>query len=288
MDLYGQRVSYEPDKTTGYRAEKSEIEAVVAYLDDYCRRSGTERAKAIWTSKLPEELFLRDLTQVGFDGESWSEPEPGLRPAVGLLDDPRSQSQYPFYLNLTEEGHIAVYGAPGSGKTTLIHTLIISAALSYTPDELHMYMMDFGGGSLNLFRELPHVGGVALGDDDERINKLAQMLLDELERRKKRIAELGLVSIQSYKEATGEPLPFILLLLDNFAPVLDMYPDLDTFFQTLVRDGASCGIYLVATANTQSALSYRISQNIKFSIALRMPDKSDYAQIGRASCRERV
>ena len=123
------------------------------------------------------------------------------------------------------------------------------------------------------------MGGVALGGDDERINKLARMLLDELERRKKRIAELGLVSIQSYREATGETLPYILLLLDNFAPVLELYPDLNVFFQTLVRDGASCGLYLVATANAQSALNYRISQNIKFSIALRMPDKSDYAPI---------
>lgn len=29
--------------------------------------------------------------------------------------------------------------------------------------------MDFGGGSLNLFRNLPHVGGVVESSDEERM-----------------------------------------------------------------------------------------------------------------------
>ena len=279
VDLYGRRISYEPDKTTGYRSEKNEIDAVVEYLDAYARRTGTDRARAIWTSKLPDTVSLRDVLSVAFDGEKWDESPRQLAPAVGMLDDPRSQSQYPLYFNFQEEGHIAVYGAPGSGKTTLLHTLIMSTALSYTPEQVNLYLMDFGGGSLNLFRDLPQVGGTAVSGDDERINKLTAMLSAELARRKKLIADMGLVSIASYREAAGESLPYIVLVLDNFAPVLDLYPGLDNFFQTLVRDGAGCGMYLVATANTQNGINYRVSQNIKYSVALRMTEKSDYAAI---------
>lgn len=279
VDLYGNRICYEPEKTTGYRSEKTEIEAVVEYIDTFARKNQIDRARTIWTSKLPTEICLKDILQVAFDGERWGQTEHALRPVIGLLDDPRSQSQYPLYLNLTEDGHTAVYGSPGTGKTTLLHTAILSLALSCSPDLVHMYLLDFGGGSLNLFRDLPHVGGVAMGGDGEKIHKLSVMLTNELSRRKKLLSELGLVNIASYQEATGETLPYIVLFLDHFAPVLELYPDLDAFFQTIVREGSSCGMYLVVTAGTQSALNYRISQNIKFSIALRMPDKNDYATI---------
>lgn len=279
VDLYGNHLCYEPEKTTGYRSEKNEIDAVVEYIDDYCRKNQVPRARAIWTSKLPEQLQLKDVLQIAFDGEKWSETEQGLRVTVGLLDDPRSQSQYPFYFNLSEDGHTAIYGAPGSGKTTLLHTVAMSIALSYSPDAVHIYMMDFGGGSLNLFRDIPHVGGVAVAGDDERMLKLADMLTTELKRRRKEIASLGFVSAQSYREATGKNMPYIVLLLDNFVPVLEMYPDLEGTLQSIVREGASCDIYIVMTTGGPNTIPYRISQNFKAGIALRMADSMDYAGI---------
>lgn len=279
VDTYGNRISYEQEKTTGYRSEKNEIDAIVEYMDAFSRKNNIPRARSIWTSKLPERIKLEDILEVAFDGEKWNRNEEILKPVVGLLDDPRSQSQYPLYLNLVEDGHVAIYGSPGSGKTTFLHTTIMSMALSYTPEMVNMYMMDFGGGSLNLFRDLPHVGGVAISGDDERIFKLTNMLQKEIIARKKMFSELGLVNIVSYFEATGKRLPYIVLLLDNFAPVYEIYPELDSFFQILARDGGSCGIFFIVTTGTQSGLNYRISQNIKSSIALRMTDKNDYISI---------
>ena len=279
VDLQGNRQCYEPEKTTGYRSEKNEIDAVVEYIDDYCRKNQVPRARAIWTSKLPEQLQLKDVLQIAFDGEKWSKTEQGLRVTVGLLDDPRSQSQYPFYFNLSDDGHVAIYGAPSTGKTTLLYTAVMSLALSYPPDAVHIYLMDFGGGNLRLFREFPHVGGVAVAGDDERIKKLANMLDAEQKRRRGKIAELGLASLASYREATGKPVPYVVLLLDNFAPALELYPDLEGFFQTFTREGASCGMYLVTTAGAPNTMPYRISQNIKICAALRMSDRMDYAGI---------
>lgn len=279
VDLYGERHNYEPEKTTGFRSDKNEIDAIVEYLDGYTRKNEIDRARNIWTNKLADSIPLSRMLQIAFDGERWNENEAGLAPVVGMLDDPRSQSQYPLRLNLAEDGHTVVYGAPGTGKTTFLQTAIMSLALSYTPDLVHMYLMDFGGGSLNLFRQLPHVGGVARDNEEEKINKLCGMLMRELERRKTLFSDMGLVSIDSYREACGEKMPYIVVFLDNFAPVLQLYPDLDVFFQTLTREGAGYGMYLVATANSATAVSYRVAQNIGNGIALRMPDKGDYSMI---------
>lgn len=279
IDLYGNRLCYEPEKTTGYRSEKNEIDAVVEYIDDYCRKNQIPRARAIWMSKLPEQLQLKDVLQIAFDGEKWSKAERGLRVTVGLVDDPRSQSQYPFYFNLSEEGHAAIYGAPGSGKTILLHTVAMSIALSYPPDAVHIYMMDFGGGSLNLFRDIPHVGGVAVAGDDERMLKLGDMLTAELKKRRKEIASLGLVSASSYREATGKEMPCIVLLLDNFVPVLEMYPDLEGVIQSIIREGAACDMYMIMTSSGPNTIPYRINQNIKSSVALHMTNNMDYAGI---------
>ncbi len=279
VDLYGFRKNYEPEKTTGYRAERNEIDAIVEFLDEYTRKNEISRAKRIWTSKLSAVIELDQLLQIAFDGERWNENAYGLCPAVGMLDDPRTQSQVPLRLNLAEEGHAVVYGAPGTGKTTFLQTLIMSLALSYPPDMVSLYLMDFGGGSLSLFGKLPHVGGVVRDAEEEKIDKLCGMLSREIERRKALFSRFGVVSIDSYREVSGDRLPYIVLILDHFAPVLNLYPGLDSFFQLLTREGGSFGVYLVATANAQNAVSYRISQNIKTGIALRMADKADYAAI---------
>lgn len=278
VDLYGFRKCYEPEKTTGFRAEKNEIDAIVEHLDAYTRKNGISRARNIWTSKLADRIELSQVLHIAFDGEHWGS-NAGLAPAVGMLDDPRTQSQYPMQLDLLDNGHTMVYGMPGSGKTTFLQTLIMSAALSYSPEIVSMYLLDFGGGSLNLFRSLPHVGAVARDNEDERVVKVCKLISDELKRRKECFSEMGIISIDAYREASGEKMPYILMIVDNFGPVFNLFPDLDEFFQTLTREGGSYGIYLVATAGSENAVSYRISQNITGGVALRMPDRGDYASI---------
>ena len=249
------------------------------YLDRYCRERGVEKARQLWTAKLPEQLRLRDVVCAAFDGAHWETQQQGLRAVIGLLDDPAAQSQRPMSLNFSESGSYAVYGAPATGKTTLLQSAVMSLSLCYSPEQVHLYLMDFGGGSLRLFRELPHVGGIVDGDDAQKQSKLTTMLIDTLDRRKKLLAGQGLVSIDAYREATGEQLPWIVLLLDHVAPALELYPDIDGFLQTLVRDGAACGMYLLVSAGAVNALPYRISQHIKAAVCLRMTDRGDYAQI---------
>jgi S-DNA-T family DNA segregation ATPase FtsK/SpoIIIE len=279
VDLSGNRMSYETEKTTGFRAEKNEIDAIVEHLDNHVRKNHLEHARSIWTNKLPEQLSLNSIINIAFDGEKWNNTDTDLYIPVGMIDDPRSQSQYPLRLAPHEDGHFALYGAPGTGKTTFLQTVILSMALSYSPEQVNIYIKDFGGGSMGIFKDLPHLGGIAVSGEDEKIDKLSKLLSNELGERRRKFAALGIVSIESYREASGERLPYIVLVLDNFAPVLGMYPNLENFFITLTRDGGSYGIYLFVTAGNTMNLSFRISQNIKSTAALNMADKNDYAAI---------
>lgn len=283
VDIYGNRVCYEPEKTTGYRSDKSEIDAVVNYLDLYVRKNNIPRARAIWMPALRDEVYLKELIQIAFDGENWAVPEdvPSLRPAVGQIDDPRSQSQYPLYLNLSEQGNAVIYGAQGSGKTTFLHTVIMSMALMYAPSLVNMYLLDFAGGSLSLFANLPHVGGVAIGGrEDEKVTKLIELLEREMSRRKALVSATGGMSnVVSYMEATGEKLPYIVLIVDNFNPALELYPHLELPFRRLCSDGPACGMYVIMTATGINGVSYRISQYMNIGISLRLKDRGDYMSV---------
>ena len=279
VDLYGNRSVFDAEKTTGFRADKEEIDAVVEFLDNYTRENNIPRARNIWTQKLAGNISLDQILKIAFDGEKWNREQEGLNITVGMIDDPRSQSQYPMLVNLSEKGHAAIYGAPGTGKTTFLQTLILSAALAYAPDELSMYLMDFGGGALGLFRDLPHVGGVAFAQEEEKVSKLAKLLLKELEKRKKLFSEAGVLSMQAYREASVQELPYILLILDNFGKFKERYPDMDVFFQEFLSEGGNYGIYLVTTAGTTTAIPYRLAEYVSNTIALRMQDKSHYQEI---------
>ena len=279
VDIQGNRISYEPERTTGYRAERNEIDAIVASIDTYVRENSVERARNIWTQKLSTELYLNQIISIAFDGERWNSDEDKIQAIIGTIDDPRSQSQYPLKLDLASTGHVAVFGAPGVGKTTLLQTTVLSLALSYSPEAVQMYLMDFGGGNLGLLKKLPHVGDVMLAEDEEKIIKFSRMLQAEIQSRKKAFSACGALSMDAYREITGIKLPSIILFLDNFAPVFGMYPNLEDFFISLSREGGTYGIYWFVSTNTQMSLTYRINQNIKMALALRMTDRADYSMI---------
>ena len=272
--LNGSKTVFRRPEAAKKAARGREIDAVVAYLRDYCTRNRIPDARRIWQDKMPARILLRDLL-------GRAEPhQPGdLHPAVALLDDPHTQSQQPLYLPLDTDGHVAVYGAPGTGKTVFLQTVAASLCSTYSPDEVTLYGMDFGGWTLKMFQDFPQVAAIANDNEEELIQQIAQALERELQRRKEAFALQGVGDLRTYRKATGEALPYLVLLVDNFVPVFPMYPKLENFFIRLGREGGSYGICMVATCGTAMALGYKLSQSVKTSIALQMTDASEYHSI---------
>lgn len=270
VDITGKRVRYESYHKETPEAAIKEIDAVVDYIRRTADIHGVASAPKIWQDKLPSRIYAEDIIN--------DKSTEGISVPVGMIDNPYQQAQYPLNVDLASEGHCLVYGAPGTGKTTFLQTFIMSAAMNYTPRDINIYAMDFGSWSLNLFGGLPHVGGVANDNEPEKIHKLINMLTQELDHRKRTFAMNGIINIKSYEQMTGNKLASIVLVVDNLNSVFALYPEVDEFFIRLTREGASYGIYLLSSTGS-GGVSFKITNNIKNSIALRMKDKSDYVSI---------
>lgn len=271
------------EKNREVETQKTEIDVVVQYITDHCRENGIEKAKQVWTARLPERLPLSDVLMDAFDGRNWPE-EHYHAPVIGKLDEPANQRQYPFTLDFAKHGSTLIYGAPVTGKTTLLQTLVMSLAMSRRPDEVSIYIMDFGGWNMRVFSDFPHVGGIASDDTPERLKKLMLLINDTIQARKELFSREGVGSIASYRQEGNESLPDVILVVDNLNVLLKMCPEADAFFVNLSSSGANYGVYLVATSQSANGVPPRITQNIKNTLALQMIDKSEYTYlVGKVS-----
>jgi len=262
------------------QAAGTQLQALVAYLRDVAQREGINRLPGPWLQPLPERVTLEQARPAeGWDGKTWRPTTTWLEPAVGLVDDPAHQAQGPLRLNLGKEGHLAIYGAPGTGKTTLVQSLVTSLALTHSPQDVHLYLLDFGGRLLTLFTPLPHVGGVILTDESERLHRLLRYLLREMESRKERFARAGVNTLVSYRNATKDHLPAIVVVLDNYTGFANTYTDAEDLLAQIAREGGNLGIHLVLTANSPSAIKTKISGSITLAVTLPLADRSEYSLV---------
>lgn len=122
-------------------------------------------AHRIWLDPLPGRIELSAVAQL-------TEPEP-LHPSIGIIDRPYYQRQDPLRFDLnTGGGHVAVCGAPQSGKTGTLRTLVAALAHGVSPDHARMYLIDLGDGGLEPLTRLPHVAGYAARGQEERIRRI--------------------------------------------------------------------------------------------------------------------
>lgn len=261
----------------------TEIDVVVQYIIDYCKEMRIPNANQVWTPRLPDRIALTDVMEDGFDGHQWS-VKAFLPPIVGVIDEPANQQQYPMSLDFAKRGNTLVYGAPVTGKTTFLQTLVMSLAMRRKPDEACIYIMDFGGWNLGVFRDFPHVGGIVNDDQPERMKKLMMLLNDTIQNRKALFSQEGVGNISAYRQTAGKTLPDVFLIVDNLNTLLKMYSEADVFFANLSGSGANYGVYLIATAQAANSVPMKISQNFKNTLALQMIDKSDYTYlVGKVS-----
>jgi DNA segregation ATPase FtsK/SpoIIIE, S-DNA-T family len=202
-----------------------------------------------------------------------------MRAVVGLIDDPGNAQQRALTLNL-RRGHGALFGASGWGKTTFLRTVVMSLATIHSPEELHVYILDFGGRALEVLRELPHVGAIVTPDEEERVDRLLRFLDDQLEFRKQFLSQAQASSVFSYNaQNPDKPLPSILVLIDNFAELRENFESRLSVLTSLVREGLSNGVHFMVTGEQSNAIPNRMFSLFTERYALKLADTSDYTTI---------
>lgn len=280
VDVTGKRIKTIVDERTRFKSDIDELTAIVRYISSVAEANGIRKLQGPWLPELPEKICLDDIKEEGsFDGQSWEKTPKWLTVPVGKFDDPKQQAQGRLCMDLATDGHYGIYGAPGTGKTTLLKSFVMSLGMHYTPQDVNIYILDCGGWSMSMFGGMPHVGGVALDGEEEKFFKFEKLIMQEFESRKRKFLQNAVSSLKAYREAVSSDMPAIVIAIDNIIPIFDLYPDLENLFVTIARDGATYGIYLVYTANSTSGVRYKVLQNIRGAVAFELTDKGDYATI---------
>lgn len=256
---------------SGTRTDKTQLEAVVAALVALGQKKHWS-AKPLWLDVLPEKVLLSSLPK----------GKRGLcSTTVALLDLIQTQEQKPLTIDLAKTGHIGLYGASGTGKTTFLQTLVYSMVCQYcyTPEELHVYAMDFGGRNLGYLTALPHTGAVVFADEEQKLYQLLELLQTIVEERKFVFSTHHCGTFTDYRTSCSKALPAVLVLIDNYAGLHEKYPDISTELAALLGAGKTFGIYFVLTSSTRDGIYYRVAEHIATFLSFKMNDPIHYLDI---------
>ncbi len=282
IELNGKRIKPEIYSKTikAGKDEQSEGNMIVKNIIETAEANHIKHARPVWTDPLPEMLFLDELIHghEAFDREkkTWSPVNKGLSVIAGRIDAPEEQRQYPFVLDFMKDGHQILYGAPSTGKTSFLQTVILSAALLYTPEQVNFVVLDYGSFILKVFEALPHCIIAADPTDDDKVKKAYEFLRNELATRRKLFSTQGVANLEAYREAAGQPMPAIIIAVDNIASLSNQSSDLMDILNITARDGGGLGMYLMITTGNTGGFMYKISQYVKSNHTLQMTEKTDY------------
>lgn len=240
-----------------------------------------------WHDPLPSRVALADIAPrmkawLERQTDNWNgsgELPAGLEAVIGLLDDVHLNDQPPCVVRLSHD-HVGVYGASGWGKTETLRTLILSLAAVYSPAALHFYVLDFGGRGLALLEGLPHCAVVVPRVERLRVQGVMRKLDDTLDVRRQMLLSAGLIDMQSYNAAhPDQPLPEIVLVIDNLAEFREHYQDQVEPLITLAREGRTYGLHLVISVDQAAAVPEQLVEYITDRLVLRMADENAYTQL---------
>lgn len=195
-----------------------------------------------------------------------------------------STTDGPLVVDLAADGpHALVAGTTGSGKSELLRTLVLSLAATASPRHLTFVLIDFKGGSaFDACARLPHTCGVVTDLDEHLAARALRCLEAELRHRERRLREVGADDLGHLRriDPSGEPLPRLVVVVDEFATLAAELPDFVDALVGVAQRGRSLGVHLVlATQRPSGAVSESIRANLSLRLALRVQSPADSTDV---------
>ena len=272
----------------------TEMEVAIARL---CERGGSGVAvHQVWLPPLQPAVTLDEVLQRSHAATRTSATSPhpfgALRVPLGLLDRPQQQSIDPLLLDFAGgAGHLAIVGAPQTGKSTFVRTLISSFALTHSPEEVHFYCLDLGGGSLYPLESLPHVGSVCGKQERDRMRRTIRQMSSLMEERELLFRKEGIDSIATFRrrrqagELSAGTLGDVFLVIDNWAQLRQEIEEIDAEIAPLLASGLGFGIHVIITSGRWNDMRPAVRDAIatRFEFRLNDPLESELPRGANAS-----
>lgn len=193
-----------------------------------------------------------------------------------------------------------ISGPPGSGKSVLMHTIIVSAMMNYSPEELQLYLMDFKDGvEFKCYDEhhMPHIRLLALSAMQEFGLSILEELGRELNRRSDIFKAIPVAGLKEYRQRTGKKMPRILLVMDEFQNLYDPESNRKLADRCahltvdLIARGRSYGInILMATQSTKRISTLSLGKDsiemMRMRIGLKCNENDCYYLFGDSKSRD--
>ena len=216
-----------------------------------------------------------------------------------VLDIPigtRGREVQNLLLKTTGDGsaHAVVIGGTGSGKSNLLHTIIMSACYKYSPDELNLYLIDFKGGVEFKFyeankikeKQIPHIKLTGLTSDLEDGVAILNNLHKELRRREDEFRKCGVEDIVQYYTKFGKKIPRLFVIIDEIQELFEQDDKLGQkaidILREIFKKGRAFGISILwASQNIPKTpgLKDKVLSQIGNRISLRLNEPDDALDI---------
>ena len=218
-------------------------------------------------------------------GRVWgnTNPEESMAVPIGL-----DENGDRVIFNIHENGqgpHGLVAGGTGSGKSKMVQAWVGSMAYHFSPEDVNFVLVDFKGESLlTPFRSLPHLACFTSNlDPDVRRKFLA--ISSELNRRQDLIRQYDCGDLIEYRRLRKlhpemPNIPFLFLVVDEFASFKTEYPEFTEPLDGLFQKGRSLGFFaILLTQNPSGKVTAQMTANLGFRWCLRVDSESDSKEV---------
>jgi S-DNA-T family DNA segregation ATPase FtsK/SpoIIIE len=262
---------------------REQARAFASFLSEAAEAAGLARG----TEGLPESVAF---------GTLYPETELAGDPRVDALDTRRDSLACtpawgragPVTLDLVGDGpHAIVGGTTGSGKSEFLVSWVLAMAAQFGPDAVTFLLVDFkGGASFAAVQHLPHSVGLITDLDDRSARRALTSLRAELRFRERSLADAGVRSIEQLP--ARHPLPRLVIVVDEFAAMVQDFPELHELFADVAARGRSLGVHLIlCTQRPAGVVRDAVLANCTLRISLRVNNRADStAVIGSAAAAE--
>ncbi len=240
----------------------------------------------LWQPPLNQPVAIDELVN-RFLGHPWQQDYGTARDLVfpiGIIDRPFKHDQPPWTVDTSGPGaNVLILGAGGSGKTTALQTLICSAALTHTPEQVQFYCLAYSSTALTTIARLPHVGEVVGPTDPYGVRRTVAELLALVRDRKRTFLEYGIASMEVFRRrkfggASG-PVPDVFgdvyLVIDNYRALAEENEVLIEQVNQIINQGPSFGVHVVVTADRESELRPPVRSGFGSRVELRLAAVED-------------